>query len=124
MRFRRHRRRLASLFLGAWLFALFVGIAHAHVVDAQSHATAAVATTGTDSGDDCDTDGCRQFCDNDTPIVAKVKPLQDPPADHAAAVPTLGIRDAPPPGIPAAAGRHAHPPARVPVILRTLRLAL
>ena len=126
MNLRRHRKPLASLFLGMWLFALFVGIAHACMTDDAS-ATGQMSGMAMGSGQDDgygQPAGCEQFCKIDTPLFSKLQLVQDQPAGQPLMVASIDV-----PGTlvtlnSVSDAYRAHPPPDVPLLLRTLRLAL
>lgn len=125
MNIRRHRKPLAGLFLGAWLFALFVGIANACLPATESGAGIAQGMAmPADSGHDDQSANCLQFCANDTPVFSKLQLVQDQPAGQPLLVPGLIATLAPTPADAVGVVRLARPPPDVPVLLRSLRLAL
>jgi hypothetical protein len=122
----RHRKILASITLGCWLFAFLVGIASAcGLDDERMHSWAAVAATESQGhGDDAKVPGCEQFRATDLPALTKIQSAQDLPGG-----PTL----APAPFIevlPAWASvtpkpmRWTHPPPDIALYTRFVRLAL
>jgi hypothetical protein len=129
MNIRRHRKQLASLLLGAWVFALFIGIANACLVTApqpvQSDAQgiAMPGNTGHD-GDQGPSANSLQFCADDTPLFSKLQLVQDQPAGQPLLVAGLAVSYAPTPADVVGVVHLAHPPPGVPVLLSTLRLAL
>jgi hypothetical protein len=125
MNLRRYRRTLASLLLGAWLFALFVGVAHACMpTPADACQERGIATGHGSDGDGGATGNCREFCGVDTPLYSKLQLVQDQPAGQPLLVASAGILPAPAVA-PASTKRYlAHPPPDGPRLLRTLRLAL
>ena len=126
MNLRRRRRALASLFLGAWLFALFVGVANACLPGgaADMSPTAAMAM-GAGHGDGEDqAPGCLQFCYDDAPLFSKLQLVQDQPAGQPLLVASgSAMRSRVSASAPSMAYL-AHPRQDVPLLLRTLRLAL
>jgi hypothetical protein len=123
--FSRQRKAIAALFLGAWLFALFAGMATACQPQpsccAQGDGMAMAAGHG---GDEGLTASCLQFCNDDIPLLAKDKLVQDQPAGAPLHVASIGVL---PPVASASAviAEHiAHPPSDIPLLLRTLRFAL
>jgi hypothetical protein len=125
MNLRRHRKTLASLLLGAWLFALFVGVAHACMPPPSvACQDAGIAMGHGSDGDDDASGNCREFCSVDTPLHSKLQLVQDQPAGPPLLVASAGSVPAQVVA-PAATKSHlAHPPADVSLLLRTLRLAL
>ena len=89
----RHRRRrtLSTIVLACWLFAFFVGVAQACAMDRElghAHGRAGAATVH--QGQDGDAPpGCRQFCADDLPVLAKLKAVQDPPNEEPVLVTAL-----------------------------------
>jgi hypothetical protein len=125
MNLRRHRGTIATLFLGAWLFALFVGIANACLIEPAS--ASRVVGMAMDAGHDSDADaasGCLKFCSDDTPVFTRLELTQDPPFGPPVLVELLGPRLLPAAAAAVTAAHRAHPPPDVPLLLRTLRLAL
>lgn len=123
----RYRKALASLILGAWAFGLFVGIAHAcgwDGVTAMQHDAVAAGPADRTSPDGVPP-GCEKFCNDDLPLVAKLRSVQDSPAVHSFVVPVhqvLGFTPIAAPILrPALAAR---PPPDVPLPIRFLRLTL
>lgn len=127
MSFSRQRRTIAALFLGAWLFALFAGMATACMPQisccSQGDGMAMAMGAGHD-GDEGLQASCLQFCNDDIPILAKQKLFPDQPAGAPLLVASIGVL---PPTASASAviAEHvAHPPSDIPLLLRTLRFAL
>jgi hypothetical protein len=123
----RHRKALASMILGAWLFGLFVGIAHAcgwDGVTAMQHDAVAARTADQPSPDGVPP-GCEKFCNDDLPLVAKVQSVQDSPGGHPLVL--AGHQESGLAPIPLPVVRPvvvAHPPPDVSVSIRFLRLTL
>jgi len=123
-----HRRKVVtSVTLGCWLFAFFVGVVHACVLDealGHTHQVVIVATDNRDIGDDHAVPGCEQFCATDVPVLAKLQSVQDQPGGHALPLPFLDepllVRVASVPSPP----HRPHPPPGVALITRFVRLAL
>ncbi len=118
MRIRRRQRRvLAAAVLGSWLFALFISIAHACGLGGELGYSQQVVTAmagGHVQGDQDALPACKQFCADDSPVLAKVKSVQDQLGGDALLLPpslgeallawpaaALSLRDRPqpPPGI-------------------------
>lgn len=81
MHLRRQTKVVTVLTLGAWLFALFVGIANAcgwGDCDATSN-SAVAATPSKKPSHDGGRVGCEQFCKTDVPVVSKVPDVADQP---------------------------------------------
>src|SRR5512147_1083507 len=81
---RRRKALVASLVLGAWVFGLFVGIAHAcgwDGVTAMRHDAVAAGALAEPSSDGAPS-GCEKFCNDDLPLLAKVQSVQDSPTGH------------------------------------------
>ena len=122
----RQTRAVTGLALGAWLFALVVGIAHAcslgelGVTPGERGVTSASACApgeGTAAG-------CAEFCKSDVPVVSKVPLI----GEHSAAQLPIALATnvhvvlaLPPAFLPA---RPAHSPPGVPPILKFTRLRL
>jgi hypothetical protein len=126
MNLRRHRKPLASLFLGMWLVALFAGIANACLLDVAPDAgqMSGMAMGSAHDGDQAQPTGCQQFCDTDIPLTSALQLVQDQPAGQPLLVASVAIAAAPTAAPSVLAAYRAHPPPDVPVLLRTLRLAL
>ncbi len=124
---RRRRRYVASLLLGAWLFGLFVGIAHAcgllSSAPVLQHPVAAGAVEGNASPDA--PPGCEKFCNDDLPLLTKIQSVQDSPIGQ----PMVSIAHhvvplAPIPRLAFDSSPAAHPATDVPLSIRFLRLTL
>jgi hypothetical protein len=125
MNLRRHRRAVTSVILGAWVFALFVGIANAclpETVDTMQTTGMAMAP-GQDS-DESPSAGCEQFCSIDTPLFSKLQLVQDQPAGQPLLVASVSTLLSPALVSAVPVMYLAHPPPDVPILLRSLRLAL
>jgi hypothetical protein len=124
----RHRRFLASAVLGAWVFALFVGIANAcgwDGVTSVSHNPIVLAHSVDDAAGHESTSGCDEFCSNDIPLFSVLKLVQDQPAGQPLALDSrynVGVLPISAPALRPA--QTAHPPPGVPFLLRTVRLTL
>ena len=124
----RHRQFLASVVLGLWGFAVFVGIANACTWDgavAVPHHPILAAHAVGDAMDDGFAPGCEEFCSNDAPLVGVLQQVQDTPAGQPLVVAThhkLGVLPISAPLLRLA--RTAHPAPGVPFSLRTVRLTL
>jgi len=72
-----------------WLFALLVSVAHACGLDeALAYADPSVAgQIGGHDGSDAGSPACKEFCSDDSPLLAKLKTVQDPPTGQAVIVP-------------------------------------
>ena len=124
MNLRRHRRAVTSLILGAWLFALFAGIANACLAEtADIMQTAGMAMSGGQDGDESQS-ACQQFCNVDTPLLSKLQLVQDQPAGQPPLVASVSTFPSPVPASAVPVAYLAHPPSDVPILLRSLRLAL
>lgn len=126
-RIRPQRKALASLMLGAWLFGLFVGIAHAcgvgHATMTRPNAVFAAAVDDLCAGDI--PAGCEKFCNDDVPVVAKIQSAADPSAAHPIVLASLHrhtFASIPAPDFHPAMAAHLAP--GVPLSLRVVRLAL
>lgn len=111
--------------LGTWLFAVFVGLANACVPQPfEASQNVGMAMGSAPDGDDDLSANCLQFCSIDTPPLSKLQLIQDQPAGQSLLVASVGNLLLPAPA-PAVIVLHlAHPPADVPILLRSLRLAL
>ncbi len=124
---RRHRKPLASLFLGVWLFALFAGVASACLTDeaAETAQMSGMAMgMGQHDGDHAKPSGCEQFCKTDIPLLTKLQLVQDQPAGQPLLVAGVDVPSLPIVVRSVSSAYRAHPPPDVPLLLRTLRLAL
>src|SRR5829696_4421136 len=90
---RQHRRKVvATVTLGCWLFALFVGVVHACGLDGTlSHPQASITASIADAvqGDDHVVPGCERFCADDVPVLAKVQSTNDQPSVQPLLLPTF-----------------------------------
>ena len=127
-RFRqRQRKTLAAIVVGYWLFAFFVGVAHACGIDevlGESHALA-VTVTDSQGRDDDAAPGCHQFCADDLPMLAKLKTVQDAPTVQAFLVQALWVEPLLTGAAPIASLPHSpDPPPGIDINIRFVRLAL
>jgi predicted small lipoprotein YifL len=124
--FRQQRKTITSFALVAWLFALFVGIAHACGLDEPTTAPPDVvaANPGERPADTGTPDACEQFCKTDVPVVSKLQFLGDQPDPQPliVAVRDLGIAVASPPVLQLAPAAHPHPDAAAFLRFAHLRL--
>lgn len=124
---RRHRRSLASLVLGMWLLAAFIGIANACLpgqgATSQLMAQPAMAM-GEHHPDETAPSDCAKFCNDDLPLFAKLKLVQELPAVQPLLVTAFETPVAVDPIARVVPTHLAHPPPDVPLYLRSLRLAL
>ena len=123
----RRRRILASVSLGSWLFAFFVGVAHACGIEAVLGPVQQPVTVAADIHDHGDEDalpGCERLCADDFPLLAKLQAVQDQVGGQALFLPGLGeplvVRVAWAPS----QVRHLHPPPDIAPTIRFVRLAL
>lgn len=125
MKLRRHRRALGSLILGAWLFALFVAFANACVTGpvSASHGSGVATEPGHD-GDQGPSVNCLQFCNDETPVLSKPQLVPDQPVAHPLLVAPLRILQWLTSASAVTVVHLAHPPPDVPLLRRSLRLAL
>lgn len=123
---RQYSKVSTALTLGAWLFALFVGIANACGWDDSDPAStsAVVATTSEKPSHDGSPVGCEQFCKTDVPVVSKAPTIGDQP-DLQPLIVTGSTVNVVIPLTPAfRLARAAHPPPDVPSFLRFAHLRL
>ncbi|MDE2004232.1 MAG: hypothetical protein KGL70_05775 [Betaproteobacteria bacterium] len=122
----RQTRALTGLALGAWLFALVVGIAHAcslHELGVTPGERGVTSASATASGEGR-VAGCDRFCTSDVPVVGKVPSIGE---QSAAQLPTAAATGAhivlvfPAAFSPAQA---AHPSMGVSPVLHFTRLRL
>jgi hypothetical protein len=124
---RRHRKSLASAALGLWLFALFLGIAHACTWDGVTTVThfSSLAVHAGDGMADKSAPDCEDTPSNDLPLPSVLQLAQDPSGGIALLIAThCGLRllsnSAPLAGLACI----AHPPPGVPFSHRIVRLTL
>lgn len=110
--------------LGAWLFTLFIGAGHAALLAPMP------ASHGMGVASDCGHGptpalpaNCLQICAEQPPLVGALPLLQHPPAPAPLWVAAI-VSHRPAAAAPAAVLLRAQPPPEVPVLLRSLRLAL
>jgi len=124
---RHHRKGLASAALGLWLFALFLGIAHAcswdgvttvtHISNAAVHADDGMA--------DKSAPDCEDTPSNDLPLPNVLQLAQDPSGGVALLVAThSGLRLLPNSASLSGSACIARPPPGVPFSHRIVRLTL
>jgi hypothetical protein len=79
--FRQDRRAITAIALGVWLFALFVGVAHACGLGEPGPApVAAVAADASERPCDAGAPpGCQEFCGTDVPLVTRLPSVPDQP---------------------------------------------
>jgi uncharacterized protein (DUF305 family) len=83
MNLRRHRKPLSALLGGAWLFALFVGIANACATTSSPVFGGQGTAMAGDMRDQQPSTNCLQFCADDTPVFSKLQLVPDQPLGHA-----------------------------------------
>ena len=120
------RRRFASLMLGTWVFALFVGIANACLPGEgpQGHSAMHATAAAYHDADESVPPDCAQFCNEDLPLVAKLKTVHDQSAVQPLLVALFEVPVVAERSLRVDPALLAHPPPGVPVYLRSLRLAL
>ena len=124
------RKALTSLILGCWLFAFFLGVVHACGLDGEPAGSQQVVAAAVDSQDQGDGDthsGCRSFCADNLPVLAKVQSAQDQPVGPAPLVPPFAGEPllAPVASAPVRSPLHwRNPPPGVSLNTRYVRLAL
>lgn len=127
MSLRQHRRALATLCLGAWLFALGIGMAYACGWDAASHGSGSFSTGYSathDDGDDAPP-GCDDVCKDQLAVVTKVQAVEDSPSGVCAlAPPSEAASPRAAPLLPVGAWSDPEPPPAVSISIRFLRLHL
>jgi hypothetical protein len=123
---RKLRKVFTGVALGVWLFALFVGIAHAcgWVEPGMSPVHAAAASTSGHSSDEGAPVGCEQFCKADVPVVTKVPPQGDQPDTQPLIVAVNNVRAVLASSPAFRLAQAAHSSADVPPFLRVTRLRL
>lgn len=72
-------KTIIALALGLWVFAQFVGIAHACGWHEDCAISASATSTCEHPSDAGSLTGCEQFCKTDVPVVAKLPQLPDQP---------------------------------------------
>jgi hypothetical protein len=124
---RRHRKGLACAALGLWLFALFLGIAHAcrwDGVTTVTHAPSVEAHVGGGVADNTAPD-CEDSASKDLPLPSVFQLVQDPPTVVSLIVATQhGLRLLPISAPLAGLSGREHPPPGVPFSHRIVRLTL
>ncbi len=122
----RQRRTIIGVALAMWLFALFVGIAHAcgWVERGPAPAHAAAANSSEHRTDGGTPVGCEQFCKTDLPLVSKLPFIGDQPDGQPLIVGVEKVRIilALPP--PFGVAHAAYPSSDVPPFLRFNHLRL
>ncbi|SRR6266567_4017144 len=86
----RQKYLFASIALGCWLFAVFIGVVHACGLDGQFRSLregVTASATGPSQGDDDTAPGCEQFCAGNLPVLAKIQPVADQPGEQAVLLP-------------------------------------
>ena len=123
-----YRKFLASMVLGLWAFAVFVGIANAcslNDVAAAPHLPTVSVHAVSQSSDDGVAPGHEHSCSNDLPWVGVLMQAHEQPASQPLVLAELHHPGFPPTSAPALRFvRTGHPPPGVPLSLRTVRLAL
>ena len=123
---RQQRKSIAGVALGVWLFALFVGIAHAcgSVEPSFAPAHAAAVNASQHSSDEGMPIGCEQFCKSDIPVITKLPAFGDQPDAQPLIVAVDNVRVvlASPPAYQRAQAAHSR--SDVPPFLRFTRLRL
>ena len=124
---RSRRRATAPLALALWLFALAMSIAHAcGVVDQLEHAGIAKAVSAVAAHrepSDETLPACDQFCADDTPLLSKLKAVEDSPAVSVVAYLRSGVGLLSRPLSSSALAESSQPPV-IAVNTRFARLAL
>src|SRR5947207_341476 len=125
---KRQRKAVTPFILAFWLFAIFVSVAHACGLD-EALGNAARSEAASIAGHGAPNDGafpaCDKFCADDSPLLAKLKAVQDPPTGQAVIVPTVAggsfhVTVAPVPSLLSG----PDPPPGIAVNIRFVRLAL
>ena len=124
--FRQQRKTITSFALVVWLFALFVGIAHACGLDEPTTASpdAAAASPSGGPSDTGTPDGCEQFCKANVPMVTKLPYLGDQPDAQPLIVADrdIGVAVALPPAFQLAPAAHPSPDVTAYIRFAHLRL--
>lgn len=124
--FRQQRKTITSIALVVWLFALFVGIAHACGLDEPTTASPDVVAANPSErpSDTGALNDCEQFCKANVPVVSKLQFLGDQPDAQPLIVADrdIGVAVALPPAFQLAP--IAHPPPDVTAYLRFAHLRL
>lgn len=122
----RQRKRVASVALVCWLFAVCVGVVNGCALDEAFTGAHQVKEATDDQGQDgYAPPGWEQFCVDDAPVPTKCTLVHDQPGEHAvlfvaiccapmvaATAPVIALPDRP------------HPPPGIALYTRFLRLAL
>jgi len=129
MRFaRRQLRKLASVILGVWVVALFVGTAFACSTPpspslAPVHADSHIDRSGYPT-EDSRSPACVKLCGEDTPLPSKSPLIADQSAGQPLLLSTSHVLTHDVRGTLPASAPFARPPPGVPIYLRSLRFAL
>ena len=125
MNLRRHCRVLGSLMFGVWVFSLFVGIVNACITGPVSASQGSgLPMEPGHEGDQGPSANCLQFCNDETPVLSKPQVVPDQPVAHPLLVATLSVLQWPTSASVVTVAHLAHPPPDVPLLRRSLRLAL
>jgi hypothetical protein len=89
---KRRRKLITPFVLALWLFAIFVGVAHACGLD-EDLGDSGLGKTVNVSGHDGSVGGaspcCDRLCADDFPVLAKLQAVQDPPTGQAVLAPAV-----------------------------------
>jgi hypothetical protein len=125
----RRRRILTSVILGCWLSAFFVAAVHAcgsngEMAGPQPVVAASIDDQGHDDGDTHP--GCKSFCAENVPVLAKAQGAQDQPVGSALLLPPFAGEPLLPPVAWAPSPPHGRspPPGIALINIRFVRLAL
>jgi hypothetical protein len=123
------RKVLTSVTLGCWLFAFFVGVVHACVLNGELGHSQQVVSISIDSQglDDHDAHpGCEQFCAENVPVLAQASSVAGQSGEQALlpSPPRWCVSRWVSTASPAVAMHRPHPPPGVALNTRFVRLAL
>jgi hypothetical protein len=123
----RRRRAVASLVLGAWMFALVASLAHAcgfaEELGIDRPVAAALPEGGHGDPEGAAPPGCKQFCGDGISALAKLKTFQDQP-NAQTLLPLSWLGEVRPTNAAAPALLHPKPTPSLAVNIRFVRLAL
>lgn len=122
---RRYGRSVACTVLDAWLLALFVSTAHAcDTMPVAPGEPLTVGMPGAHHDDAAPSPDCRRFCNDDLPLFGKLRLVQDPPTGEPLLIATASRLELTPPLAARVVLPAPRAPPDIPILLRSLRLAL
>jgi hypothetical protein len=122
---RGYRKSVACAVLGAWLLALFVSMAHAcDTMPVAPGEPRMAGMAGAHHDDAAPSPDCRRFCNDDLPLFGKLRLVQDPPAGEPLLIATATRLELTSPMAARVSLPAPRAPPDIPILLRSLRLAL